>query len=158
MVACFFSGHRRVYDGNRVLSALEKEIERHITEFGVRAFYVGNHGDFDFMVQCALVKAKAQHPDVLAQVALAYHPAVRPIECPKGLDGTYFPENQEAVPPRYAIVKLNREMVKSVQYLVAYVYAVTDGSYNLLRYAEGRAKRGLLHITNIAKEAEIPTC
>lgn len=152
MTACFFSGHRRVYDGDRVFSALEKEIERHITEFGVRAFYVGNYGDFDFLAQRALVEAKLQHPDVLVQVALAYHPAIRPIQCPGGLDGTYFPEKQENVPPRYAIVRLNREMVKSVQYLIAYVYTVTDGSYNLLRYADGRAERGLLHITNIAED------
>lgn len=139
-----------MYDGDRVFEALEREIERHITEFGVAAFYVGNHGDFDFMVQRALVKAKARHSDILAQVVLAYHPAIRPVQCPKGLDGTYFPEGQEAVPPRYAITRLNREMVRSVQYLIAYVYAVTDGSYNLLRYAKGREARGLLCVTNLA--------
>lgn len=102
------------------------------------------------MVQRALTDAKKHHPGILAQVALAYHPALRPAECPAGLDGTYFPEGQENVPPRHAIVRLNQDMVRNSDYLIAYVRAVTDGSYNLLAYARRREKGGLLHITNLA--------
>lgn len=151
MYTCYFTGHRRVIeDKEGIFAVLEAEIEQHITVHGVAAFYVGNYGEFDHMVQRALAGAKKRHPEIIAQVALAYHPALRPVECPEGLDGTYFPEGQENVPPRYAIVKLNQNMVRNSDYLIAYVRTITDGSYNLLRYAEGREKRGSLHITNLA--------
>lgn len=152
MGTCYFTGHRQIYENHqRVYAALAAEIERHITEYGVRSFYVGNYGAFDCMAQRALAEAKKRHPDILAQVALAYHPAIRPVECPEGLDGTYFPEGQENALPRYAIVKLNRYMVRNSNCLIAYVYAITDGSCNLLRYAEKREARGLLRVTNLAK-------
>lgn len=151
MYTCYFTGHRRINgDKGGLYATLETEIERHITEHGVVAFYVGDYGEFDHMVQRALAQAKTRHPEIIAQVVLAYYPAFRPVECPEGLDGTYFPEGQENVPPRHAIVKLNRFMVRSSHYLIAYVSTVTDGSYNLLRYAERREKRKLLHITNLA--------
>lgn len=151
MRTCYFTGHRQLHgDREALYAALERELERHIVEYGVEAFYVGNHGAFDHMVQRALAGAKERHPAITAQVALAYHPALRPVTCPAGLDGTYFPEGQENALPRYAIIKLNRHMVRSSDYLIAYVHAVTDGSYNLLAYARGREKAGLLHIVNLA--------
>ncbi len=151
MHTCYFTGHRRIMgDKEELFAALEAEIERHITERGVSVFYVGNYGEFDHMVHRALADAKKRHPEIIAQVALAYHPALRPVECPEGLDGTYFPEGQENVPPRHAIVKLNQYMVRSSDHLIAYVRAVTDGSYNLFHYAQRREKQTLLHITNLA--------
>lgn len=150
MSTCYFTGHRTVFDGDKVYALLEAEIQRHITQYGVDAFYVGNYGQFDRMVQRALGEAKKRYPHISAYLALAYHPALRPVECPQGLDGTFFPPGQESVLPRYAIVKLNQYMVRSSAHLIAYVYAITDGSRNLLRYAQGREKRGLLQITNLA--------
>lgn len=151
MGICYFAGHRHIHgDCERLYAALESVIERHIIEYGVTAFYVGNYGEFDHMAQRALANAKRRHPEITAQVALAYHPAMRRVDCPQGLDGTYFPEGQEKAPPRLAIVKLNQAMVQNSDYFIAYVCAVTDGSYNLLRYAMSREKRKLLHITNLA--------
>lgn len=99
MRTCYFTGHRRIYgDKEELYAALEAEIERHIAEHGVAAFYVGNYGEFDHMVQRALVDAKKRHPEGMAQVALAYHPALRPVECPEGLDGTYFSESYYTSP------------------------------------------------------------
>ena len=45
MSTCFFIGHRDVSDS--VLSALEQEVERHITEYGITDFVVGHYGRFD---------------------------------------------------------------------------------------------------------------
>lgn len=152
METCYFTGHRRIFgDTKKIEQELREEIERHIVLYGVGVFYVGDHGEFDHMVQRVLAEAKKRHPEIMAQVALAYHPYLRPVTCPDGLDGTYFPEGQEDALPRYAIVKLNQRMVKESSYLIAYVHRVTDGSRNLLLYAQGREKRGLLHITNLAK-------
>ncbi len=150
MDTCYFIGHRQIRgDLKEVYATLEREIETHIINYHVEAFYVGDHGAFDHMVQRALVEAKKRHPEIVAQVALAYHPAIRPVKCPQGLDGTYFPQGQESALPRYAIVKLNERMVRNSEYLIAYVNAITDGSYNLLTYARRREKRGLLRITNL---------
>lgn len=40
MHTCYFTGHRRIYgDNDAVYAALEAEIERHIVEYDVGAFY-----------------------------------------------------------------------------------------------------------------------
>lgn len=150
MPTCYFTGHRTVYDGDRVYALLEAEIARHITQYGVDTFYVGNYGQFDHMAQRALVVAKNRYPHILAQIALAYHPGLRPVRCPQGLDGTYFPPGQERTPPKFAIVELNQAMIRLSTHLIAYVYTATSGSWNLLQYAQGRERRGQLQIANLA--------
>ena len=58
MSTCFFIGHRDVSDS--VLSALEQEVERHITEYGITDFVVGHYGRFDSLAALALSRAKVR--------------------------------------------------------------------------------------------------
>ena len=62
MGSCFFIGHRETPD--RVYPTLLETIERHITEYGVSEFVVGQYGSFDRLVIRALSQAKRTHPDI----------------------------------------------------------------------------------------------
>lgn len=73
MSTCFFIGHRDVSDS--VLSALEQEVERHITEYGITDFVVGHYGRFDSLAAQALSRAKVRYPGIRLTLLLPYHPA-----------------------------------------------------------------------------------
>jgi len=135
---------------SEVKPLLLEAIERHITEYGVTDFYVGHYGAFDSMVAKALCEMKNRHPHIKNYLLLAYHPAVRKIDLPKGFDSTILLDGQENSSPRYAITNLNKRIVREVDYLIAYVRYITDGSHNLLNYAMIKEKNGQLIITNLA--------
>lgn len=149
MSTCFFIGHRETSE--RVLPALIQEVERHITEYGVTEFVVGHYGGFDRLAAHAVKKAKQRHPEVTLTLLLPYHPAERPIPTPEGFDRTLYPEGMETVPKRLAIVRANRWMLCHSDYLIASVWHTASNSRELLEYAKGREKQGLLRITNLAE-------
>ena len=116
--SCFFIGHR---DANvNIYPSLLSEVERHVTEYGVTDFFVGHYGSFDRMAAQAVKEVKAHYSEVRLMLVLPYHPAIRPIETPKGFDGTYYPWEDERIPKRLAIIKTNQRMVDTCDYLIAY--------------------------------------
>jgi len=102
------------------------------------------------MAACALSEMKKQHPHIKNYLLLAYHPAVRSVDVPEDFECSILMEGQEKSPPRYAIANLNRRMIRETDYLIAYVWKITAGSYKLLEGAIGRGKRVRLIITNLA--------
>ena len=149
MKSCFFIGHREADE--RLFPRLESEIEQLITEESVRYFYVGGYGGFDGVAASAVKRAKQHHPGITLMLVLPYHPAERPIEKPPGYDGTYYPEGLEKTPRPYAIVKANKLMVDSCDWLVCYVRHGASNSRTILEYAQRREKKGLIKIKNIAE-------
>ena len=147
MKSCFFIGHREAEE--RLLPRLELAIERLILEENVRYFYVGGYGGFDRVAAAAVKHAKQKYPDITLMLVLPYHPADRPIDTPNGFDGTYYPEGLENTPRRYAIVRTNRIMVDTCDWLVCYVRHGASNSRNLLEYAQRRAQKKFIQITNI---------
>lgn len=111
MASCFFLGHREAPADIR--TALDKAIERHITELGVMDFYVGQYGAFDRMAQTALTDARAKHPEIRVYLLLPHHPAERHSEIPEGFTGTFYPLDMETVPRRLAIPRANRYMLSN---------------------------------------------
>ena len=150
MKSCFFIGHREADE--RLLQSLLKTIERLITEEGVSFFYVGHYGGFDRIAASAVKKAKEKYPGISLILVLPYHPAECPIEIPFGFDSTYYPEGLEKVPKRYAIARVNRIMIDTVDWLVAYVQHGASNSRALLECAKRREMEGLIQIENLAKE------
>ena len=86
MRSCFFIGHREASE--EIFSALTEAVERHIVDYGVTEFIVGNYGGFDRMAARAVISAKVLHPETTLLLLIPYHPAERPIETPPGFDGT----------------------------------------------------------------------
>ena len=128
-----------------------REVERHITQYGVTEFVVGHYGAFDRLAAHAVREAKKLHPEITLTLLLPYHPHDRPIPTPEGFDRTLYPEGMETVPKRLAIVRANRWMLCHSDYLIASVWHTASNSRELLEYAKGREKQGLLRITNLAE-------
>ena len=147
--SCFFIGHR---DANaEIYPVLLAEVERHVTEYGVKDFFVGHYGNFDRMAAAAVKTAKKKHPEVRLMLVLPYHPAIRPIEKPDGYDATYYPWEDERVPKRLAIIKTNQRMVDTCDYLITYAWHFLGGSGQIVEYARKREVRGLISVTNLAR-------
>lgn len=148
MRTCFFIGHRDTPDS--LLPALAEAVERHITEYGVTAFYVGRYGRFDALAAKAVKAAKERHPEVTLTLLLPYHPFDRPIPTPAGFDETFYPPGMETVPKKAAIVRANRYMVENSDYLIAYVWHPASNSREVLEAARRREARSLMHVTNLS--------
>ena len=152
MKSCFFIGHREAND--KLLPRIFNAAEQLITNCGVMAFYVGGYGNFDRLAGRAVLMLKEKSPNIRLYRVIPYHPAERPINTPKGYDGTYYPPNMEKVPRRVAIPRANRAMVAVCDYLIAYVrHDMLSNSYEILEYAKRREKKGLIHVENLAEES-----
>ena len=145
MSTCFFIGHREAPD--TLLPLLVDEVEHHITEYGVNAFYVGHYGRFDALATSAVIAAKKRHPEVTLTLLLPYHPFDRPIPTPEGFDGTFYPPGMETVPRRAAIVRANHYMVDNSTHLIAYAWHPVSNARELVEYAQRMEHLGLLHVT-----------
>lgn len=130
---CFLIGHHDAPEN--IYPALQREIERHITELGVTEFIVGHYGNFDRMAARALASAKQSHPEISLWLLLPYHPAEQKVEVPEGFDGSFYPEGMEKAPRRLAIVKVNQHMVNYADYLIAYASDSGSNTKKLLDYA-----------------------
>ena len=131
--SCFFIGHRETPD--RVYPTLLETIERHIAEYGVSEFVVGQYGNFDRLVIRALSQAKRAHPDITLMLMTPYYPVNRKADLPEAFDALFYPPDLETVPKRLAIVRANRYMVERSDFLIAYVWHPASNARELLEYS-----------------------
>lgn len=143
----FFIGHRDAEE--TVFPKLLEDVEQHIVEYGVTEFFVGHYGRFDALAARAVKNAKKRHPEVTLTLVLTYHPFDRPIQTPKGFNGTFYPPGMETVPKKMAIVRANRYMVDTCDFLIAYVWHPASNALELAEYAQ---QRGKIHITYLSRE------
>lgn len=70
--ACCFTGHRDIPTAeiDTLSKALDYEIERHFTEYGVTDFISGGAIGFDLLAAEAVIRAKKQHPSIRLILAL----------------------------------------------------------------------------------------
>ena len=148
---CFFIGHREAPDS--FLPELSTEIERHITEYGVTDFVVGQYGRFDALVAKCVKAAKKRHPEMTLNLLLSYHPYDRPTPIPPGFNSTFYPPGMETVPRCAAIVRANRYMeVDHSDYLIAYAWHPASNARDLVEYARRREKQGHMKIAILSKQ------
>lgn len=145
---CFFIGHRDAFED--ILPKLMAVVEEHITHNDVTEFIVGNYGGFDHLAAKAVLKSKKKHPEITLLLLIPYHPSERTVEILPGFDGTFYPPGMESVPRRFAIVRANRYMVDHADYLIAYVWHPASNARNLLEYAQRKAHKGCLRITELS--------
>lgn len=115
---CFFIGHRDA--PFCIKQKLKETIEDAITKQEINDFIVGHYGNFDRMAAASVIKLKEKYPTIRLFRLLPYHPAERVVDIPDGFDGTYYPEGQELVPKRFAIVNANRVAINDCNLLIAY--------------------------------------
>lgn len=146
---CCFTGHSEVWDN--ISQALSDAVERHIAEYGVTDFLVGNYGRFDRMAAAAVKAAKTRHRGIRLYLMLPYRPELgRPLPDMEGYDNTVYPTELEGVPYRLAILRLNRMMIEDSDYMIAYVTHFWGGAATTLEYGQAKERKGQLHIENLA--------
>ena len=147
MSTCFFIGHRDtpadVY--SQIVSAVERLILN-----GVTKFVVGHYGAFDRMAAKAVREAKRQHPEIRLLLLLPYY-ETSTSKYGSDFDGIIFPEGQETIPKRAAIIRANQYMIDHCDYLIMYARYIGSNTREFMDYAQGRFQRtGKPEIINLA--------
>lgn len=136
---CTFFGHRYVSsDIQKLLKPLLIEL---IERQGIGVFYVGNQGAFDRMVLSTLESLKIQYPHIQVLVVLAYLPTNRPIDDLMDYSNTVYPDGLETTPPKFAISRRNRWMLKQSDVVVTYVIHPHGGAAQFKALAEKQGKK-----------------
>jgi len=129
---------------------LSAAIEQQIEHNSVTEFYVGNHGRFDALACHVLREAKQKYPDIRCYLVLAYHPGAAKTELPESFDGCFYPL-EKSVPPRYALPRANRAMIKQCDVLIAAVYR-PGRSREVLQHARRIAEKERIQIINLLEK------
>ena len=135
---CTFFGHSNTRD--EILPKLESVLINLIENNDVDVFYVGNHGNFDFMVKKTLKKLKLNYPHIDYSVVLAYMPGEKDELAYKDYTNTIYPGGLESTPPKYAICKRNIWMIDRSDYVVSYVEHSIGGAAQFKKLAEKKGK------------------
>lgn len=112
---CTFFGHADA--PKEIEPILRSTLIRLIQEKKDVLFYVGNQGSFDAMARRVLAELSRQYP-IRYFVVLPYLPKR---EALWDGDRTILPEGLETVPPRFAIDRRNRWMLRRAEIVVTYV-------------------------------------
>ena len=138
---CTFFGHRDAPES--IFPVLQKTLTLLITQNPSAEFYVGNHGNFDRMAIKALHLLAKDFPHIKYAVVLAYFPQNNHFS-----DNNYptlFPEGLEASPPRFAIDKRNRWMLKKSDTVITCVKHPFGGAAKYKAMA-GRLKKIVIEL------------
>ena len=138
MPSCFFIGHRDAPES--LLAAVRAAAEGLIREKGVSDFYVGSRGSFDRLAAKAVRELRERYPEVRLYLVLAYLPPAG-WTLPEGFTGSVFPEGLERAPRRFAILRANRAMADSCEYLIAYAPHAAGNARKVAEYARGKGRR-----------------
>ena len=133
MPSCTFFGHRIL--NKDIKDLLTRQIDNLIAEYGVNIFYVGNNGQFDYLVAEVLRKLKSRNPQISYSIVLAYLPEREKEHNQLSYTETIYPEGLEDTPPRFAISKRNKWMVMQSDYVIAYVEHSFGGAAQFTEYA-----------------------
>lgn len=138
MPSCTFFGHRIL--NKDIKDLLTRQIDNLIAEYGVNVFYVGNNGQFDYLVAEVLRKLKSRNPQISYSIVLAYLPEREKEHNQLSYTETIYPEGLEDTPPRFAISKRNKWMVMQSDYVIAYVEHSFGGAAQFTEYARKKHK------------------
>ncbi len=134
---CTFFGHRNTTADIR--NALEAEIICLINK-GVKSFYVGNNGNFDYLVQDVLKHLSLLYKNINFTVVLSRIDETV-VACEQAF--SIFPYELESSLPKFAISKRNEWLIRNCD--IAIVYA-KDKLSNAHKWAQKAQSHGLLVI------------
>lgn len=136
MAMATFFGHRdKNYFGYRdKIQAIMKEL---IEKRDVRVFFNGFRGNFDKLCAEILFELKAIYPEIKNILVLSYH-------CQNMVLPKYFDESiyllEKCIPPRYAILYTNREMILRADYIISGVCRHYGGAFAACEFARRKEK------------------
>ena len=137
MLTCTFFGHKDT--PKEIEPILRSTLVYLIENKNVLKFYVGNHGNFDYMVKNCLIELK-QFYSIDYAVVLAYLPRRKYTTEEKRLADTILPNGIETVPRKFAINYRNKWMIEHADYVVTYVKYTIGGAAQFKELAERKNK------------------
>ena len=140
MKACAFFGHRQYgYEGSREI--IKNSIVDLIDNYQVTQFYSSGRGEFDNLCSRLVYELKAKYPFIKNTLVLSYMPQKKEeYGLPEKYDDSvYFLEKR--VPPRFAIVKTNEEMINHADFILSGVVWSHGGAYEACKYAQRKGKK-----------------
>ncbi len=133
-MVCTFFGNR---DASETIQPdLETVLRNLIEQHGVTRFYVGHQGNFDRMVENTLKSLLKEYPHICHFVVLAYFPVDNRTDNLNDYTSTIFPDGLEKTPPKFAIDKRNRWMIRQSDFVVTYVQNPFGGAGKYKALAE----------------------
>ena len=138
MTVTFF-GHRDTPVGVKPL--LKEVLTELIENEGACIFYIGNEGNFDWIVHDTLKELKSEYPFIEYKVVLAYLTKRKSDIKKFSPSETVYPEKLTKTPLRFAIAKRNRIMLNLADTVVTYVRGPGGGAADFKRFAEDKGKR-----------------
>ncbi|MBE6976877.1 MAG: hypothetical protein E7439_06790 [Ruminococcaceae bacterium] len=136
---CFLFGHGDCPED--LFPKIVQAVEVLIVEHGCRNYYLGHRGDFDRLATRAVIALKEKYPFISVQRLIAYYEPHKPVYCPTGVDGTYYPPGMEMVPKSIAIRVANERMIDDADFIICYVNHHLHNAHKALEYAQ--RKKGI---------------
>lgn len=143
-MVCTFFGHRNVT--KEIENKLRKTIIDLIENKNVDTFYVGNHGNFDFLVRKNLEQLCSIYPQIKYFIVLAYLPKSNDFLNKAYYSRTIYADGLENTPLKFAIIKRNRWMIDKSDYVVT---CVQHNLSNASQFEELSKRKGKI-VINIA--------
>ena len=134
---CTFFGHKDA--PTSIKASIEKAIIS-LIDFGIKTFYVGNNGNFDYLVQNVLKELSCIY-DMSYLIVLS---RVDEVALSGEQAATLFPEKLDFSIPKFSISKRNEWLIKKCDFAIVYVKNRYSNSYKWLERAQ---KKGLKIIT-----------
>ena len=138
-MTCTFFGHRKIF--SEIQPKLESTLVYLIENKCADTFYIGNQGDFDYIVRKTLKSLKVIYPHIKYYVVLAYLPGKRSKLNFDDFEDTIYPEGLENVPGKYAISKRNEWLIAHSDAVITYVNDSTGGAAHFKELAEKKGKQ-----------------
>ena len=133
-MTCTFIGHKDCPFS--VKERLEGVILELINK-DIKHFFVGNNGNFDYLVQETLSKLIKKGFSINVSIVLSY---INETSISGHQKLTVFPEELASAPKKFAISKRNEYLLKNSSILVCYINNTFSNAY---KWAEKARKKGL---------------
>ena len=139
MAVCTFFGHRDT--PKKIEPILKSTLIDLIENKKVDLFYIGNQGNFDYMVRKKLKELKHIYKNISYIIVLAYMPTENNKINNEDNYETLFPLGLENTPPKFAINKRNKWMIDNSDYVITYVKYAVGGAALFKSLAEKKGKK-----------------
>ena len=139
MAICTFFGHRDT--PKKIEPILKSTLIDLIENKNLDLFYIGNQGNFDYMVRKILKELKSCYNHINYIVVLAYMPTQKNKINFEDNCETLFPFDLINIPPKFAISKRNEWMIDKSDYVVTYVKYSVGGAAFYKNLAEKKKKK-----------------
>lgn len=113
-------------------------------------FYVGNNGNFDYMVKNTLKALKNEYKYINYAVVLTYMPSKKNEFDYTDYSDTIYLDELEKVPYKYRIYRRNIWMINKSNYVITYVKHNVGGASQFKNIAE-RKKKKIINLALVAK-------